>query len=38
MEDKSTKFFLCLEWVIVINFSRGAQSYQLLLAVILDFF
>ena len=30
--------FLCLEWVIVINFRTGAQSYQLLVAAILDFF
>ena len=37
MEDKST-IFLCLECVIVINFRRGAQSYQLLMAAILDFF
>ena len=37
MEGKST-IFLCLEWVIVINFRRGAQSYQLLVAAILKFF
>ena len=38
MENKSANFFLCLEWVIVINFRRGVQSYQLLVAAILDFF
>ena len=37
MEDKST-IFLCLEWAIVINLRRGAQSYQLLVAAILNFF
>ena len=38
MADKSAKLFLWLEWVIIINFKRGAQSYPLLVAAILDFF
>ena len=38
MADKSRKPFLWLECVIIINFRRGAQSYQLLVAAILDFF
>ena len=38
MADKSAKLFLWLEWVMIINFRRGPQSYQLLVAAILDFF
>ena len=38
MAGKSAKFFLWLELVIIINFRRGAQSYPLLVAAILDFF
>ena len=38
MADKSAKLFLWLDWAIIINYSRGAQSYQLLVAAILDFF
>ena len=38
MADNSAKFFLWLEWVMIINFRRDAQSYPLLVAAILDFF
>ena len=38
MAYKSAKLSLWLEWVIIINFRRGAQSYQILVAAILDFF
>ena len=38
MENKSANFFVCLEWVVVISFRRGAQSYQLFVVAILDFF
>ena len=38
MADKSAKFLLLLEWALIINVKSGAQSYQLLVAAILDFF